>query len=410
MMKNGARDFLRDIKKKIIMLLMLVLLISSFPHTDAKADLNDTKAEMEEAERQRDEAQQQLQAAQDRLAETENSLAGLESTRNTYQGQMNSLNAEMQLVADNLAVIQAQMDLKQIEINETQVSLNAAIDLCEQQYESMKLRIRFMYEQGDATYLELIMSASDFGQMLNYADYIEALSAYDRKQLDEYIETQKTISANMVALEEEYAQMKELEAQQLEQQESISELISGVAVNIANTADSINAVQAQADAYEAECDARAAEAAAAAAEYEAIKAQYEEELRLSRLAAQSSWRSLGSIVFTGDDRYLLANLIYCEAGGEPYEGQVAVGSVVMNRVLSSVFPNTIPEVIYQRRQFAPVSDGHLALALAQDRATASCYQAADAVMGGTNNIGSCVFFRTPIPGLTGTQIGGHIFY
>ena len=117
------------------------------------------------------------------------------------------------------------------------------------------------------------------------------------------------------------------------------------------------------------------------------------------------------MAFAEGDRYLLANLIYCEAGGEPYVGQVGVGSVVMNRVLSSVFPNTITGVIYQSGQFAPVASGRLALALAENRATASCYQAADEVMNGTTNVSNCVFFRTPVEGITPKYtIGGHIFY
>ena len=61
-------------------------------------------------------------------------------------------------------------------------------------------------------------------------------------------------------------------------------------------------------------------------------------------------------------------------------------------------------------QFAPVLDGHLAIALANDSATAACYKAADEAMSGYTNVGRCVYFRTPIEGLTGTQIGGHIFY
>ncbi len=110
------------------------------------------------------------------------------------------------------------------------------------------------------------------------------------------------------------------------------------------------------------------------------------------------------------DQRLLAALIFCEAGNQPYEGQVAVGAVVINRVLSSVFPNTVSGVIYQSRQFEPVSTGRLALALAENRATDSCYRAADEAMSGYSNVGTCVFFRTPIPGLEGINIGGHVFY
>lgn len=131
---------------------------------------------------------------------------------------------------------------------------------------------------------------------------------------------------------------------------------------------------------------------------------------MSKLAAQSAKRDISEVAFAEEDRYLLANLIYCEAGGEPYAGQLAVGAVVINRLLSSVYPNTMTGVIYQKSQFSPVGSGRLAIALAEDRATPACYQAADEAMSGVSNVGDCVYFRTPIEGLTGISIGGHIFY
>ncbi len=141
-----------------------------------------------------------------------------------------------------------------------------------------------------------------------------------------------------------------------------------------------------------------------------LQKQLEEERRLSLLAAQSAWRDISEISFAEGDRYLLANLIYCEAGNQPFEGQVAVGAVVMNRVMSSVFPDTVVGVIYQNKQFSPVASGRLALALAENYATPACYQAADQAMKGATTVGNCLFFRTPIEGLSGKQIGGHIFY
>ena len=89
---------------------------------------------------------------------------------------------------------------------------------------------------------------------------------------------------------------------------------------------------------------------------------------------------------------------------------LAVGAVVINRVLSSVYPDTVTGVIYQRSQFSPVASGRLALALAEGRATQACYDAADEAMSGVSNVGDCVYFRTPIEGLSGISIGGHIFY
>ena len=120
---------------------------------------------------------------------------------------------------------------------------------------------------------------------------------------------------------------------------------------------------------------------------------------------------MSQVSFAEGDRYLLASIIYCEAGGEPYAGKLAVGSVVINRLLSSRYPDTVVGVIYQNKQFSPVASGRLAIALAEGKATASCYQAADEAMSGRSNVENCLYFRTPIEGIVPRyQIGGHIFY
>lgn len=423
----------RQIKKRTIIatLMAMVIAISFFPIASlmtkaayrgecnlagassdmvTEAPLMDTKEELDKARKEKEEKEKELSAAKNQLDQTNANLSSLKSEQSSYQGKMNTLNTELQLVADNLTVIEVEMDLKRMEIEDTKRLLEETIAMQNEQYQSMKDRIRFLYEKSGNMYLEMLFTSKDFGQFLNYADYIERINEYDRKKLDEYIETGKAVSANMVALQDEYDQMTELEEQALEEQSKVTGLISKTAENIANTAESINAVSKEVAAYEAACDQKAAEAAKANAEYEAIKAQYEEELRLAEIARASAWRDISEVTFDEGDRYLLANLIYCEAGNQPYEGQLAVGAVVINRLLSSKYPNTVTGVIYQNKQFSPVGDGHLASALASDKATASCYQAADAAMGGTTNVGNCLYFRTPIEGITGMQIGAHIFY
>ena len=369
-----------------------------------------TKEQVDAAEKKKAEKEQELAAAQQNLAVTKASLVGLESQKNTYQGQMNILNGNLTLVADNLAVLENSIELKQMDIDDTTKALEEAKQTRIDQYEAMKTRIRFLYEKGSDGYLDILFSAKNFGELINYADYIEALSAYDRYMLEEYTKTEARISEEEKTLEQEMADLEEMHAQVKAEQEKVTGLINDTAEHIAITAENINMTQAAADAFEDQVDQKEAEAKAAAAEYAAIKAKYEEELRLSRLAAQSAWRDISEVTFEDGDRYLLANLIYCEAGGEPYEGQIAVGAVVINRVLSSRYPDTVTGVIYQHAQFSPVGSGRLSLALAENRATSSCYNAADAAMSGRTNVGNCVYFRTIIPGLDGKFIGGHVFY
>lgn len=131
---------------------------------------------------------------------------------------------------------------------------------------------------------------------------------------------------------------------------------------------------------------------------------------MSAAAAKATWRDISEVTFADGDKKLLANIIYCEAGAEPYAGKLAVGAVVINRVLSSKYPDTVVGVIYQKSQFSPVASGRYELALAVDKANADCYKAAEEAMSGVTNVGSCLYFRTPIDGLTGIAIGGHIFY
>lgn len=104
---------------------------------------------------------------------------------------------------------------------------------------------------------------------------------------------------------------------------------------------------------------------------------------------------------------LLASIIFCEAGNQTYEGQVAVGAVVMNRIKSAKFPNTLEEVIYQPGQFVPAMTGWLDEVRATCGYTESAFKAAKDSMQGMNPIGECLFFDQ---GGYGYQIGAHYFH
>lgn len=104
---------------------------------------------------------------------------------------------------------------------------------------------------------------------------------------------------------------------------------------------------------------------------------------------------------------LLAAIIQCEAGGESHTGKVAVGAVIMNRVRSGQFPNTITEVVYQSGQFSPVASGILSSVLSQG-ARSDCYQAAQEALNGSNPVGGALYFNSGSG--RGIQIGNQHFY
>lgn len=139
----------------------------------------------------------------------------------------------------------------------------------------------------------------------------------------------------------------------------------------------------------------------------------EEENAAKKAAAKAS----GSSVATqnapkdasDDDTFLLAAIIQCEAGSEPYEGKVAVGAVVLNRVRSGRWPNSISGVIYQRGQFGPARNGSLARVLASGNVSSSCKEAAAEALAGADPTGGKMFFHR-VNGRSGLVIGHHVFF
>lgn len=357
---------------------------------------SDTREKIKQAEQEREQTKGQLD-------ETKEDISGLQGQLNTLQGKLDNLNNQLFDVSERLSELEQQIADKEREIAETQEALEEAREDADHQYEAMKNRIQYAYERNDYALLEGLLEANSISDMLNYYDYVSAISAYDEQKLQEFRDIRDQIDQDEKKLQEERALLAEYKVEVEAEQAKVSGYISSTSSDIAENAGQLSNAQAEAEAYEARLKAQDADIAA-------LKKKYAEELAMSRLASQSAKRNISEVSFADSDRYLLANLIYCEAGGEPYAGQLAVGAVVINRVLSSVYPDTITGVIYQKSQFSPVGSGRLAVALAEDRATPSCYQAADEAMAGVTNVGDCVYFRTPIEGLTGISIGGHIFY
>ena len=157
--------------------------------------------------------------------------------------------------------------------------------------------------------------------------------------------------------------------------------------------DAVDQTKAAAEEAKRLAEEKAAQEAAAQAEKEAQE-QAEQAQASSAVNASAS------------EQELLAALIFCEAGNQPYDGQVAVGAVVMNRVRSGSFPDTITDVIYQSGQFTPAMTGWLDSVLASDGYTDSAMQAAADALAGSNPIGDCLYFST---GGGGYQLGDHYF-
>lgn len=159
---------------------------------------------------------------------------------------------------------------------------------------------------------------------------------------------------------------------------------------------------------EEEARIKAEEEARAKAEEEArAKAEAEAQAAAQAQAEAAAQAQTEAVAPAAGEQELLAALIFCEAGNQPYEGQVAVGAVVMNRVRSGAYPNSISSVIYQSGQFGPAMTGWLDSVLYSGGYTQTAYQAAGDALAGVNPVGDCLYFGN---GNWGLQIGDHFFH
>ncbi len=348
------------------------------------------------------EAQDDKEEAENGIDETQGDLNELNTEKANLQTYLDQLNKELAQASGELAGIEELIKEKEQAIEEIKVELEKAKEEEAAQYEAMKERIKFMYERGDTAYLELFFESESFADFLNKSEYVEKMTQYDREMLESYVRLQEKIYKDERDLEDEKTALGVLRDDALAKQNEVSGLVQETSSNMVAYEEQISEKEKELLEYEKQLEASENDIAV-------LQAKLEEENRLTREAALAGFSDLSSISFAAGDIDLLAAIIECEAGGESYTGKVAVGNVVMNRVKSSVFPNTVIEVIYQNKQFSPVGSGRFAMVLARG-ANAECYQAAQDAMAGAAPVGNCLFFRTPIPGLTGMQIGGHIFY
>ena len=380
-------------KAKIALWMAVVLFACSVPSFSYAVTTQDR---LNEALKDKDEIKDRLDSKNDHIDDLKDTEAGL-------QADLKDLNAQMTAVSSKLEELEGQIADKEEAIRITGEEIEEAKKTEAWQYDCMVKRIQYMYESGETDYLELLFSAQSFSDFLNYSDYFSAIADYDENMMAEYEATRQRIEEEEAKLLQEKADLDDLYLAAETEKSKVSGLISQTNSNIQKYGDKIATAEEEARAYEAELKKKEEDIAT-------LKKIIEQEKALSAAAAKATWRDISEVTFADGDKKLLANIIYCEAGAEPYAGKLAVGAVVINRVLSSKYPDNVVGVIYQKSQFSPVSSGRYELALAVDKANADCYKAAEEAMSGVTNVGSCLYFRTPIDGLTGIAIGGHIFY
>ena len=381
------------IAKRICCFFLTVIMLAALMYQTVQAETTSDKIKN---------AQEQQKQTENKLDETQDTLDTLKDSKQALESSLDNLNDQLTDVSDKLAAIEQQMDDKQSEINQTAKDLENATKQADDQYAFIKARIKVLYEKGNDTYADLFINSSDFGQFMNKAVYIEKVNEYDQQMLQKLKDLRDETAEKKKKLESEETELEKLKSDAEAEQDKVKGLVEDTSDSITSYAGAISDKEKEALAYEATIEAQKNTISA-------LKVQLAQEEELARRSQSMAKRSLSEVTFADGDRELLGAIIQCEAGGEPWDGKIAVGAVIMNRVCSGAFPDTVVGVVYQANQFSPVASGRLAMRLAEG-ANDECLKAAEAVMSGTNNIGNCLFFRTVVPGIQGTVIGHHVFY
>ena len=218
-------------------------------------------------------------AEPDTLEQLQNEQQELENQKAATQNELSSLQSELDTIVQKLSDLEDDLIAKGEEIIQAQEDLKAAEAKEEEQYQAMKLRIKYMYEAGSGTAtMEKVMTSGDISSILTQAEYSQQVHEYDREQLQEYADTVKEIEDLQTKLEKEMAELENLESEYQQQEDELNATISDKRDQVSDLDSMIQEaarkVQDEKDRLEAEAEAER-------------QRQLEEQRRQQEAAAQA---------------------------------------------------------------------------------------------------------------------------
>lgn len=199
-------------RKRMVAAMLTAAMLLASPHAIAASAID-------EAEKKKDAAQEDLNEVNQQIQSIQNAQNSLQAEMKSYDNQMMSLLTDMEILEDD-------MKTQELEIEQANADLENARMEEAKQYDAMKLRIQYMYENGDASMWTTIIASKNMSELLNRVEYVSDVYAYDRQMLNDYQEVVKQVEDLTVQLENEMAEMEELEISYQEQQTSLEHIIS----------------------------------------------------------------------------------------------------------------------------------------------------------------------------------------
>ncbi|MBQ3105053.1 MAG: C40 family peptidase [Lachnospiraceae bacterium] len=238
--------------------------------------------------------QQQLQEEQQKtrqeLEAISGEISGMESHQQELESQLEALDAQLVELMASVSLIEEEITNKEIEIEEARIQYEEAQAEETAQYEAMKTRIRFMYERGDRSYLELLLQSEGLADMINKADYVEKLYAFDRELLLKFQAAREAVALAKQALEEEQAMLEEQQHQLKEEEEALEAVLDTKRREAEDYEMQLARARQEAAAYKARIKQQNAEIKKLE---EAARKKAEEEARKQAEAAAASGKNQG---------------------------------------------------------------------------------------------------------------------
>ena len=276
-------------RKKFFSLLLIFILAISMTQTAYATSISDLQKQRQEKENQKKGTQSQLDSVNDQINDLSGEKDDVDAQISELTGQIAEIMASVSLLEDEIADTQVQIEQAQKDYDEAKAKEEA-------QYHAMKKRIQYLYEKGETSYLELLMEAKSWADMLNKAEYVQEIYTYDRKMMDNYAATVQEVAQLKESLEEQKSELEaseyELEQEKDTLQVSLDEqkeLAADYEVQLAKAKQEAAAYKAKIKQQNAEIQKLASQEAARKAEEEARKR--EEEAQKKKQNSQSAQNS-----------------------------------------------------------------------------------------------------------------------
>lgn len=207
-------------KRRAVAALLAVSLVLTCYHPVAASALKD--------------AQKKKDAAQESLNEVNNEISEIHSAQSKLQSEMESYDNQMMSLLTDMEILESDIETQKEEIDQANTDLEEAKEKESEQYEAMKLRIQYMYENGDSSMLSAIVGAESMTDLLNRVEYVSDVYEYDRDMLTDYQDTVQQVEELTEQLENEMAEMEELQTSYEEQQTSLQQVINQKSAEMAD--------------------------------------------------------------------------------------------------------------------------------------------------------------------------------